>query len=289
MKYFLLSALSIFVTGVFAQVPETLSSFLNSDDFDKCEIKYSASGTGLDKIKIVKDFKMSQRAYCVVYLPELSKILSETPRVMSLFIRDPFPTPLVVSDAKDSVSYDEAEDVLFVPSKMSESVKAGFKKFEQQLEKLNPTFNFSGVKTNLPTSNLLGWRECFRAPYGTESELSDIQFNCSGKKVMMACAPKGAKNLVVAAMGDRDEVFRVTGGGENETHEHNGVNFYFTPGKSMGFAPANKSVKRVSCDDLKGNDRLCWHSSENKVHQGWRCGETQDIGRGFERIMFTAE
>ena len=49
-------------------------------------------------------------------------------------------------------------------------------------------------------------------------------------------------------MGERNEVFQNTGDRNNNLHNHNGVDWYFSANTSMGFVQPGTGVGRNTCD-----------------------------------------
>ncbi len=119
---------------------------------------------------------------------------------------------------------------------------------------------------------------------------------CDGALALVACRQAGSDVLQLAAMGETDEVFTDTGNGPDATHEHNGVNWYYSESWSMGFVPAGAVASRNSCDTngMPGNDdgtgegRLCWHTGDGNLNNGYRCGLDFPGDPSFERVVFTS-
>ena len=149
----------------------------------------------------------------------------------------------------------------------------------------------SGVWQNTSLDNYLdgNFTPCLITDYASSVSLADIQDACSGDTLVLACRPSGSSSLQVAAMGDRDEVLLDVGTGNGATNPHNGVNWYYSPSKSWGFAPGGQSVNRSSCDTSSAgnNDRLCWHTSATDITSGYRCGNSGNINgsTAWERII----
>lgn len=157
-------------------------------------------------------------------------------------------------------------------------------------------FVFSGYEVNLPTAQLAGWEECFRDTYDANTPLINMRGACDGALALVACRQAGSDVLQLAAMGETDEVFTDTGNGPDATHEHNGVNWYYSESWSMGFVPAGAVASRNSCDTngMPGNDdgtgegRLCWHTGDGNLNNGYRCGLDFPGDPSFERVVFTS-
>lgn len=292
MKQVLFLSFSLLVTGALAQVPGGVASFLNSDDLDKCEAKYAVNGLSLDKIQIIKDSKISQRAYCVSFLPQLKNVLSKNQRVFRLLTTGPFPAILVVND-ENRFFYNEREAILNISSTIDANIISQVVALEKKIEKETPFFlDFQGIAKDVKISALGSWTQCHKSAYNKKGiSLSQIKADCSGTKVLLACATKGSSILRIAAMGDTVEVLRDVGSGRNAVNNHNGVDFYFSEESSMGFSPAGLGVNRSSCDTASSNgqDRMCWHTNGGSLIGGYRCGESTglDDNDNFERLIFT--
>ena len=94
-------------------------------------------------------------------------------------------------------------------------------------------------------------------------------------------------------MGERDAVFRDTGDRNNNLNNHNGVDWYFSAGYSMGFVAAGSGVSRNSCDtrrEPQSNLRMCWHTSGGRLNGGYRCGATTSLNnsQAWDRAVWTS-
>lgn len=152
--------------------------------------------------------------------------------------------------------------------------------------------NFGGIHNNVPDAELGGWRQCHLSRYGNANlDLNTIVNGCNGQFVMYGCRQVGQPNWQVLAMGQRGEVFRNTGDNNNNTHNHNGVAWYFSTGYSIGITAVGTPVSRNSCDT--NNDqpekKICWHTSGNRLNGGWRCGARTGLNgaNDWERAMWT--
>ncbi|MCB9537575.1 MAG: hypothetical protein H6704_15095 [Myxococcales bacterium] len=148
---------------------------------------------------------------------------------------------------------------------------------------------FEGYATDLPLDEVErgGFEVCWQGGYGEGASIADILAACDGDVLMMACRPEGAEDLRLAAMGERDAIVGVEDPGPADRHPHNGVDWYFSPGRSWGFAPEGLGVQRNTCDTQGdgAEGRLCWHTGGGNVNNGWRCGADTGIGRGWERLL----
>lgn len=134
----------------------------------------------------------------------------------------------------------------------------------------------SGVQNNVAASTVAGWgfTECYSAAYGSYGDsISTILSGCGGDYLMLAARRTGSSEFEVLAAANRADVTFGTGTG-NDTHSANGVEWYFDPSYSWGFAGGGDTVSRNSCDTngLNENDRLCWHTGSGEMNGGWRAG-----------------
>jgi len=167
--------------------------------------------------------------------------------------------------------------------------------------KCGSLLTFSGVAQGLSTALLTGWSQCYVEAYGeAKTPVADVQKACSGSLVMLACRAKGSSTLQLAAYAPRADVFFDTGSGGNDMpHAANGVGWYYSPRYSWGFAPQGAAITRSSCDiedstiksGVDGDKRLCWHTQQDRIAGGWRCGRNDNLNAdtSFERVMFTAQ
>ncbi len=109
---------------------------------------------------------------------------------------------------------------------------------------------------------------------------------------MLGCRQNGQPNWQLLAMGERDIVFRDTGDRNNNVNNHNGVDFYFSSGYSIGFVGQGTGVRRNSCDVGNGSPelRLCWHTSGGTLTGGYRCGARTGLNgaQDWERQVWTS-
>jgi len=150
-----------------------------------------------------------------------------------------------------------------------------------------------GVQQDVPEASVLarGYRRCYQDLYnGPDVSLAGILEECGGTDMMIACRPVGEANLTLAAEGLRNEVIEDVGDGVNASHQHNGTTWYYSPGRSWGFAPANLPVNRTSCDfgNQEADDqRMCWHTGNGDLERGYRCGDNDLNGNAnWERLIY---
>jgi cysteine-rich repeat protein len=162
-----------------------------------------------------------------------------------------------------------------------------------QLE--NCAFTFSGVMTNLPIASLAGWTQCYADSYGNfGTSLSSILGACTEANLLLACRTTGSPMLLVAANAPRADVIFDTGT-SSTPHDANGVGWYYNGSYSWGFAPQGDPINRNACATVASptypggpdpDKRLCWHTSSGTISSGWRCGNDDFLGNGFDRLVF---
>ena len=147
---------------------------------------------------------------------------------------------------------------------------------------------FEGVRQNVPVAELAesDFEVCWSGLYNQSADLAVIQAACGEGVWAMGCRPAGNPNLTVAALGRRTEILTDVGQGANAVHNHNGVDWYYTPNRSWGFAPAGAGVARNRCDTNQelGAQRMCWHTTNNRVTSGYRCGGNTNVAN-WERLI----
>ena len=128
---------------------------------------------------------------------------------------------------------------------------------------------FSGILLNsFKVSDLANWTAHHVRGYDHETRASDLDsIPSSATWVLVGARYKTQDVLKLCAVGKRDEVLKRTK--KNEPHEHNGAWWYFTGGKSFGFAP-NGTICQESADTHDASDpkRLSWHMNGD----GYRAG-----------------
>jgi len=154
-----------------------------------------------------------------------------------------------------------------------------------------PPLAFGGVRNGLPQAEAeaSGFEVCYSDLYDADLDHAAMQAACDGGTVMVACREVDEPDFLVAAMGARDEVFRVTPAQQQQsTHAHNGVQWYYNDAWSFGFAPAGVPVQLNQADvedDPGAAQRLSWHTIG--AAGGYRCGATTDLNNdaAWERIV----
>ncbi|MCB9550359.1 MAG: hypothetical protein H6705_00295 [Myxococcales bacterium] len=148
---------------------------------------------------------------------------------------------------------------------------------------------FEGIRQNVEIAELeeAGFERCWAGGFARNEGLDGILAACDDGVLLLGCMPAGSDTLTLAAMGERDEVLTDTGRDQDAVHNHNGVDWYYSPEWSWGFAPAGAGVSRNSCDtdDAQGELRMCWHTGGNQIQNGYRCGNNYP-GDDFTRVIY---
>ena len=151
-------------------------------------------------------------------------------------------------------------------------------------------YRFEGIAQDLAVADIErgGFVQCHLDNYGNDrTSIRDILDRCNDEVLLMGCRPTGADTLTLAAMGDRAFVLADMGQEINPTNVHNGVNWYFSDQYSWGFAPPGVELSRNSCDtgEDQGQLRMCWHTGNGNINQGYRCGNNYPFN-DFERVVY---
>ena len=141
-----------------------------------------------------------------------------------------------------------------------------------------------GIQTSFPDNFLSGWTEAYDAPYSEKTTKDLLQDNVPpSAKVVFVGARNAAGDIVLGAMGLRDEVMQITSS-KSKAHEHNGVFWYFYPGQSFGFAPVEEiSLSSADTKDTHPDERLSWHCDKGGGYRaGSRSGTPGDLNSNSE-------
>jgi hypothetical protein len=143
----------------------------------------------------------------------------------------------------------------------------------------------------VPVTSLTGWSLCYADTYdqNLNAQLSTIQANCTGTRIMLACRPHNSTTISLLAQGLRTDVFMDTGATNNQGHSDGQVRWYFDPSYSWGFASPDEMLNLFECDENPGPDRLCWHTLSDGVG-GYRCGDTTELNSDatWDRLIYQA-
>ena len=152
-------------------------------------------------------------------------------------------------------------------------------------------FTFEGIRQEVPEGALNGWEICHRDLFGDRGvRIDDLLAACDGQQIMYGCRRVGRPTWQLLAMGSRAEVFRETGDRNNNVTTHNGVDWYFSRRYSIGFLAPGSGAERNSCDvgDQQAEFRLCWHTQNNLLTGGYRCGAQTGLNNAqdWERVIW---
>ena len=150
-----------------------------------------------------------------------------------------------------------------------------------------PLYTPFGPQTNVSSSALVGWSQCYSLSYGGSAPISTIMASCSGNNLMLGCRVIGADTLNVLGWSPRTDVTFATGTG-NTPHISNGIGWYFDAAWSWGFAMQGDTINRNSCDIELAHpeSRICLHTSTGSVVGGWRCGASTGLSGTYERVWY---
>lgn len=160
---------------------------------------------------------------------------------------------------------------------------------------------WTGVAKDVPLDDLDGWTQCYVGGYDDKvTSFASILAQCDKANLMLACRPANSATLTIAAHAPRSDVTFPTGGksAKDAVHVANGVGWYHDGSWSWGFAPEGDPVYQDACDNIAssfvpgvdGDKRLCWHTWNDGLDEGWRCGTSEDLFDGtWERLVFHAD
>ena len=141
-----------------------------------------------------------------------------------------------------------------------------------------------GIQTSFPDDFLSGWTEAYDAPYNEKTTKDQLLDNVPpSAKVVFVGARNAAGDIVLGAMGLRDEVMQITSS-KSKAHAHNGLFWYFHPGQSFGFAPVEDiSLSSADTKDDHADERLSWHCDKGGGYRaGSRSGSPGDLNSNSE-------
>ncbi len=138
-----------------------------------------------------------------------------------------------------------------------------------------------------------GWTVCLTNTYNVPISTATLTTACTGNFVMLGCTDDDTDptQLVVAAADTEATVFPALDDGTGNTDHRavNGVGWYFTDGRSVGFFREGDGVNRSSADTDDGaypEERLSWHTQGSG---GYRCGATKALNSDptWSRVVLT--
>lgn len=154
---------------------------------------------------------------------------------------------------------------------------------------------FPGVRTNVDPTLYPKWTLCFNESFGGHIITSvDYLFDtlCTGKRLMVACG--NTTNWIAAANAPREDVLFETS--QTDTHLANGVEWYFVPALSFGYAPQGLAVRLDDCDveNEQGDKRVCIHQFDDGgviyLEFGYRCGlYVGDAVYVYDRLFYQTD
>jgi hypothetical protein len=137
----------------------------------------------------------------------------------------------------------------------------------------------------------LGFRLVFNYTYdyATKSaEIFSIQGQCTSSSVI--CVGGNRFNESVLRVVACVNCLRVTQTNLNQPQYYDSAYWYFTQGKSFGYAP-NSTITQNSADsfDNGSNKRLSWHLDQN--FGGWRLGDLTSLNsdKNYYKIIYINE
>jgi uncharacterized protein YjbI with pentapeptide repeats len=151
----------------------------------------------------------------------------------------------------------------------------------------------SGIAHNLKMDELDGWTICHQSVFAADGgPIDKILTDCKSEQVMLACRKTGSDTLILAGHGRYDMVFKEIGTSNEGTLE-NDVQFYYSKNYSIGFAAPGSTLSRTECDvdGDKAEDRLCFHTINETLYQGYRCGSIEGLNdsKEYERLFLKSE
>jgi len=152
----------------------------------------------------------------------------------------------------------------------------------------SPPVMFSGIKANFKVSELHGWNIAFCKPYSHKTSLEDFQLPdvAEDSAVLVGARRASTDEMIVAAIGRLDVI--VNHKMKHVTQPHNGVHWYCTPGRSIGFTPQEKvRMNYADTYDQCCPLRLSWLL--DGAHGGWRAGSRTLLhdSHDVEKVIMT--
>ena len=143
-----------------------------------------------------------------------------------------------------------------------------------------------GVQYNVNPAMLAGCVKYYDQPYRDATTASDINNAPASAKYIFVGAQDPNGNIKLGAFGARSTVLRQTY--TNSPNENNGVYWYFTNGKSFGFA-GSSSISQSSADTLSGSHRLSWHLTGGSG--GYRAGDTTSLSSSssYRKLLYACD
>lgn len=131
-----------------------------------------------------------------------------------------------------------------------------------------PAYYPAGPQTNVAETDLVGWTRCWSGTYdegyNDNTNITRMFASCPGDFLLYGCRPIGASSLTLLAAGERFALLINTGNNLYDVTTNNGVDWYFNPAQSVGFAKQGDQIEKDSCDWIDGTYpdlKLCWHAN----------------------------
>jgi len=148
----------------------------------------------------------------------------------------------------------------------------------------------NGIERDVKDSEIteMGWTQCYNGNYTEEHSIEAIKGLCQGSRVMYGCRVSGSDTWQLLGYGNRETAFTMT---DNDGTIDGIVRWYYTLNSGIGFADSEDELELTSCDfnDHTDTNRLCWHTNNDAITSGWRCGS--DIWLNYapewERAIWT--
>ena len=166
-----------------------------------------------------------------------------------------------------------------------------------------------GVQLMLAPGFLDAWTKHYDEPYSHETTPDGLHSLPAEATYVFVGARDPEGRLALGAVGKRAEVLRETQ--NNETHEHNGVHWYFAREPSadheegeeeeyLSFGFSRVAQVRLSNADVLGSDhstntpdedgkyRLSWHVGQGENDGGWRAGQHTCLSNsdGWRKLVY---
>lgn len=148
---------------------------------------------------------------------------------------------------------------------------------------------FTGIRTDVKASDLKGWTLLFSKPAVDKITVQDfvVPLHLDGTALLLGARRPGADTLIVAAMGDASVITHQTE--DKSTRFHNGVYWYCSKNRSIGFAPDRLGIGSHDFYDAhEGELRLSWPFVEYGK-AGCRAGANTQVQYKLEKLLFISQ
>ncbi|MDB6139001.1 MAG: hypothetical protein JWO94_2073, partial [Verrucomicrobiaceae bacterium] len=155
-----------------------------------------------------------------------------------------------------------------------------------------PSYYPSGVQLSVPVSTVTGggWTLAYSGLYSVDLPVASILSSISSSTyVMLAARTTGSSTLQLLGAATRPDVLFDEGQTSN-THNANGIEWYYSATYSWGFAQGGDTVTRNQADtaSVDGDKRLSWHTGLSDG--GYRAGSTTGLNssNAYERLVYVS-